>query len=143
MMIEEIDLFRLTGARMRYLTERQSVLARNVSNADTPHYHAQDLTPFSFSSALLRGGTGAGGDAGSAPPLQMVRTSGAHLGDPHSSAVARIDSHSATYGEKHDGNTVSLEEQMVKSNDVANAFQLATAAYSKTITILKTGLSSR
>ena len=31
---------------MRYLTERQTLIARNVANADTPGYKAQDLAPF-------------------------------------------------------------------------------------------------
>ena len=70
-MLEEIDLFRLAGSRMRYLTERQSVVARNIANADTPGYRAQDLTPFSFDSLLLRGGS----PAGAAAPLALARTS--------------------------------------------------------------------
>ncbi|CAH2605428.1 Flagellar basal body rod protein FlgB (plasmid) [Rhodovastum atsumiense] len=138
-MLEEIDLFRLTGARMRYLTERQTTLARNIANADTPHYRAQDLVPFSFNSHLLQGGPGQL-QAGAAAPLRLARTNAAHVPDARGARLARIDSHGASYGEKPDGNTVSLEEQMVKSNDVANAFHLATAAYAKSMTLLKTGI---
>ena len=46
-MLSGIDLFQVAGDRMRYLTERQTVIARNIANADTPGYKAQDLTPFS------------------------------------------------------------------------------------------------
>jgi flagellar basal-body rod protein FlgB len=138
-MIEEIDLFRLTGARMRYLTERQTVVAKNIANADTPHFRAQDLTPFSFESRLLRGGMN---EAGAASPLRMVRTSPTHLGDGRGGAFARVDSRTPSYGEKPNGNNVSLEEQMIKSNDVANAFQLATSAYAKSVTLMKLSMGT-
>jgi flagellar basal-body rod protein FlgB len=138
-MLEEIDLFRLAGSRMRYLTDRQSVVAKNIANADTPHFRAQDLAPFSFDSLLLKGGA-QGTQAGAAAPLAMVRTNATHLGDNHAGLAARIEAHGATYGEKPDGNTVSLEEQMVKSADVMNGFELATAAYAKSVGLMKIGI---
>ena len=61
-MLEAIDLFRLAGDRMRYLNGRQSVIARNIANADTPGYQAQDTAAFSFTSAVLRN-AGTGGSA--------------------------------------------------------------------------------
>jgi flagellar basal-body rod protein FlgB len=139
-MLQGIELFRLTGDRMHWLTQRQTVLARNIANADTPHYRAQDLSPFTFDSLLLKGASGM--EAGAAAPLRLARTEGAHFGDDPGSTVIRTDPHSGTYGEKPDGNTVSLEEQMVKTNDVANAFQLATAAYTTGITLLKTAIDN-
>ena len=45
-MLSGIDLFQVAGDRMRYLTERQTLIARNIANADTPGYKAQDLAPF-------------------------------------------------------------------------------------------------
>lgn len=142
-MIDKIDLFRLTADRMRYLTERQTVIARNVANADTPGYRAQDTAPFSFEGALLgTGGTsGAANGAGAAAPLALVRTAASHLASPQSGAITPTAQTSGTYGEKPDGNTVSIEEQMVKSADVANAFALATTAYSKAITLVKLAIS--
>ncbi|HTR16076.1 MAG TPA: flagellar basal body protein [Acetobacteraceae bacterium] len=135
-MLEGLDLFRLAGERMRYLTERQAVITRNIANADTPHYRAQDLAPFSFESTLLRSGSG----AGEAPSLAMARTSAAHLGMGSGGGGVRIDRFAKATSEKPNGNTVSLEEQMVKSTEVANAFDLASAAYSKSITLMKIGI---
>ncbi len=136
-MLESIDLFSLVSERMRYLTDRQSVLSRNVANADTPGYQARDLTPFSFHSALLRTDS-----SSAASPLALVRTSAAHLGAASAGGVSRIDMSARSYGEKPDGNTVSIEEQMVKSADVANAFDLATTAYTKSIGLMKIGIDS-
>ena len=36
----------LAETRLRWLDRRQEVLARNISNADTPGYRARDVTPF-------------------------------------------------------------------------------------------------
>ena len=47
-----------------------------------------------------------------------------------------------SYGEKPDGNTVSIEEQMMKSADVANAFALASTAYGKAITLMKIAIGT-
>ena len=43
-------------------------------------------------------------------------------------------------GEKPSGNTVSVEEQMIKSADVSNAFAMASAVYAKSISIMKTAV---
>ena len=46
--IQHIPLFSLLSNRMSWLSARQSVLAENVSNADTPNYIARDLRPLDF-----------------------------------------------------------------------------------------------
>ena len=139
-MLDRIGLFHLTGDRMRYLTERQTVVARNIANADTPGYQAQDLAPFSPANSTR--GAVANSGAGAAAPLVMARTQPGHLGLQNSSATFHHITSPSTYGEKHDGNNVSLEEQMVKSADVANNFALASAAYAKSIALMKIGIDS-
>ena len=122
-MLSAIDLFRLAGDRMRYLTERQSVLARNIANADTPGYKAQDLAPFSVNTMTSGGTSGATASNG---PVVLARTQPGHIAATTNAS----------------GNTVSLEEQMVKSADVTNAFSLATAAYAKSVSLMKIAIDS-
>jgi flagellar basal-body rod protein FlgB len=142
-MLTGIDLFRLTGDRMRYLTERQAVLGRNIANADTPGYKAQDLAPFSVATSLLNHGSTPTAAAGGGS-LTLVRTQAGHISPASSGAQPnQVVESTATYGEKSSGNTVSLEEQMVKSADVANAFSLATAAYSASMSLLKTAIDNK
>ncbi|PPQ27772.1 flagellar basal body rod protein FlgB [Rhodopila globiformis] len=138
-MLENIDLFRLAGERMRYLTQRQSVIARNIANADTPGYQAQDVAPFSFDSALLRAGNTAE-NAGQAPALNLVRTNPEHIALTLANQVAQVTSRTSSYAEKPDGNTVSIEQQMIKSADVSNGFALASAAYTKTLSLMETAI---
>ncbi len=140
-MLSGIELFRLAGDRMRYLTERQTVLARNIANADTPGYKAQDLKPFSVDSGLLSGGTSPA--IASNGQLVLARTQPGHIAIASAGAQPQqLVETAPTYGEKASGNTVSLEEQMVKSADVTNAFSLATAAYSKSVSLLKIAIDS-
>src|SRR5271154_1564687 len=73
-MLSGIDLFQVAGDRMRYLTERQTLIARNIANADTPGYKAQDLAPFTPPASVS--GTGA---ATGSSPLMLTRTDPGHL----------------------------------------------------------------
>jgi flagellar basal-body rod protein FlgB len=130
-MLEGINLFRLAGGRMQYLAERQSIIARNVANADTPGYVSRDLTPFDPASILTHVSRDGGGSA-----LSLARTCTDHLGGATSVAATGV-AITGGYGEKPDGNAVSIEEQMVKSADNANAFALVSAAYAKSIAIMK------
>jgi flagellar basal-body rod protein FlgB len=50
--IGQIPLFSLLSNRMSWLSARQSVLAENVSNADTPNYIARDLRALDFAGIL-------------------------------------------------------------------------------------------
>jgi flagellar basal-body rod protein FlgB len=131
-MLEGINLFRLAGGRMEYLAQRQSVIARNIANADTPGYVSRDLTP--FDSALAGGSTT--GATGATAGLTLVRTYSDHLGGTTTAASATV-SPVSSYGEKPDGNGVSIEEQMIKSADNTSAYALVSAAYAKSIEIMK------
>lgn len=142
-MLNAIDLFRLTGARMRYLTARQSVVAQNIANADTPGYQARDTAPFSFTTSLLRNAGTDGTALPAAVPLPLASTDPGHFSSAaNTSPTLRAGIAKSGYGEKPDGNTVSLDEQLLKQADVANTFALASAAYAKGISLLKLGIDS-
>jgi flagellar basal-body rod protein FlgB len=135
-MLSGINLFQVAGDRMRYLTERQTLIARNIANADTPGYKAQDLAPFTPVSA--NGGMPAAGTS----PLILTQTNPAHLALEQDAAASQqsVATQADYGGEKPSGNTVSVEEQMIKSADVSNAFAMASAVYAKSISIMKTAV---
>jgi flagellar basal-body rod protein FlgB len=139
-MLSGISLFKVVGDQMRYLTERQTVIARNIANADTPEYKAQDLAPFTpiAPSADMATSDASSGTSG----LAMTVSNPGHMQmPPEPDAGQQVYFTEANYGAKPNGNTVSVEEQMVKSADVANAFGLASAAYSKSLAIMKLAVS--
>jgi len=133
-MLDGISLFRIAASRMQYLAERQNVIARNIANADTPNYMARDLKPFDGS---VSGQAGAGVSGGQ---LALVQTAAGHMGGATSIASGSAPAVSGGDSEKPDHNRVSIEAEMVKSADNANAFALVSAAYAKSVAIMKMGI---
>jgi flagellar basal-body rod protein FlgB len=135
-MLSGIDLFQVAGDRMRYLTERQTLIARNIANADTPGYKAQDLAP--FTPVTVASGANSAGSS----PLVLAQTNPLHLQVEPSVAESQqaVATEPDYGGEKPSGNTVSVEEQMIKSADVSNAFAMASAVYAKSVSIMKTAV---
>lgn len=134
-MLDGIDVFRITGARMHQLAARQNVLAQNIANADTPHYRARDVKPFQFDSALLR-------SQGGVAPLRLAGTQPGHITGGRNGTTV-VSDRAKSYGEDPDGNSVDLEEQMVKQADVAKGYDLATLVYKRSAALLRTAVSSR
>lgn len=124
----KLPLFSAMTKRMAWLGQRQQVLAQNIANADTPGYGAQDLKEPQFGE-LLRS---AGGR------LTMAATATGHLGgaNPAKPVVER----SADTERKTTGNTVVLEDQMMKISKTAMDFQLTTNLYRKHLGMIKTAL---
>lgn len=128
------ELFGAIKQRLRWLGQRQDVLARNIANADTPGFRPHDLRPFSFTRTLSE----------QRRPVAMAATSPAHLGgrrpDPRSFAVRP---ERAPYETAPAGNGVVLEEQMAKVNETAVSHSLATGLYRKHLAMLKTATGPR
>ena len=84
----------------------------------------------------MAGGTNSSG--GSSQVL-LAQTNPGHMALSADSVAsqATVVTQAEYGGEKPDGNTVSVEEQMIKSADVANAFAMASAVYTKSIHIMK------
>lgn len=113
----------LASNQARWLAARQKTIAENVAQSDTPGFRAADLRP--FSEVLNRTGLG------------MAATSAAHIVEParFEMTVARRDA--SSWDVTHSGNSVSLDEQMLKSNEVQRAYALNSAitrAFSRMMT---------
>lgn len=111
--MEPIHLFELSSQQARWLGARQTVLAGNVANANTPGFTASDVTPFEdvFKDASIR----------------MAATDAGHIGvDPLAlDQIAVKDG--AAWETTHSGNSVSLENEMMKAGEVNRAFSLNAA----------------
>lgn len=135
-MLESIGLLQLSSQRMRYLSQKQALIGQNIANADTPGYRSKDLTAFTTSEPLAQSGSHSG-------PLQLAATNANHIGFGVSGTVsARVNGNAKAYDEKLDTNNVSVEEQEMKANDVADSYSLATLAYAKSVDLLKASLGT-
>jgi flagellar basal-body rod protein FlgB len=116
------------GRRMGWLAQRQSILAHNISNADTPDFKPMDLTKESFRNML---------DGSRSPMVAMRQTSAAHIRPIHQPDQFRKDKHKDSYETALSGNAVVLEEQLMKVSETQGAYNLATNLYRKHVKMLK------
>lgn len=110
-MQSDLSLLRLAGALGRHAAERLSTAAVNVANADTPGYRAKDIEPFSDAVRRLR-------ERGE---LQSFRTK----------TVENLGAASPN------GNTVSLEDEMLRAGEASRAGEIAATLFQKTIAMLR------
>jgi flagellar basal-body rod protein FlgB len=134
MNLPDIPLLSMLKTRMTWLNQRQDVLSQNVANADTPGYAAHDLKPVDFSEAL-------------ANTTSMSRAGGSMtVTDPRHIAIgsqAPQDFEAITTNDSEanpNGNSISLEQEMIKVADTQAQFQAASNLYAKAMTMMKTAI---
>jgi flagellar basal-body rod protein FlgB len=130
----KLPLFSMMSQRIAWLGKRQQVLAQNVANADTPGYLARDLKQPSFRDLL---GTGRG------QGIAMAATQSNHIapkggaGDPASRFKAAEDGDAEM---SLSGNSVDVEQQMMKVAQTAMDHQATVNLYRKHIAMIKAAL---
>lgn len=123
--------FDLMAARMDYLTQRQAVIAQNVANADSPSYQAQDLVGFE---KAMKGEIGV-------QPVRMSLTNAQHISVNGKNATDYAeDPKAGAYEITPTGNSVILEEQMMKVAEISSDYQLITNLYKRTQNLVRTAL---
>lgn len=127
--LSKLPLFSMISQRIGWLSERQKVLAENVANADTPNYKARDLKALDFE-ALARA-------AGSGGRLTPVATDERHFDTRASGSTRNALVKDAKAEATLSGNTVSIEEEMMKVAETAMDYQLVTNLYRKQIGLIK------
>lgn len=113
-MFENLQIFGLAQARARHAAAREAEVARNIANADTPGFRARDIAPFD---EVFRAAT--------------------RPGEPAELRLRRID---AGGPESPNGNTVSLEAEMVRSVEAQRDHSRALTVYRSAMSVLRTSL---
>lgn len=113
-MFQQLAIMKMAGALAVHAGRRQEAIAENIAQADTPGYRARDLAD--FSAAYL---SADGGSPGPVDEAIVVPTAGA--ASPN-------------------GNTVSLEAEMVRAAEVKQQHDLALSVYRNMVGVLRTSL---
>ncbi|TPM97762.1 flagellar basal body rod protein FlgB [Mesorhizobium sp. B2-1-3A] len=111
--MEPVSLFDLAAKQAQWLSVRQSAIAGNIANANTPGYTANDVEP--FEKVLDR----------TAVSLQTTETG--HLGSAATNAGFTIKPQEDDGVVMPSKNTVVLEDQLLKAGEVRRSFELNTA----------------
>ncbi len=107
--MQPMQLFDLAFRQNEWLAQRQSVIAANVANANTPGYKARDVE--SFEDTMRKS-------------IPITATDPRHLAAGDSTVRANDDESQAEIFVS--GNDVNLEQEFLKSNDVMRSYTLNT-----------------
>jgi flagellar basal-body rod protein FlgB len=131
MKIDDIPLFAMLRSRLGYLSQRQEVISQNVANSDTPGYGSRDLKPFTFDAKLMAQSSGI---------AMQSTTNPAHMTPPDSrrGGASAFKSARAQINETTlDGNSVSLEDEMLRMSDARMSYDAAVGFYQKSLEMLR------
>jgi flagellar basal-body rod protein FlgB len=124
----DLAIFAALKSRLSYLADRQQVLAQNVANSDTPGFTPRDLKPFALP----------GGGAAALTPVTPTVTSPMHLTAPTATASAARPVSAPDSETTLNGNSVVLEEEMMKMSQARMDFDAAVAFYQQSMQLLNT-----
>lgn len=113
-----------------HAAQRHRVTATNVANADTPGYRAQDLD--TFERGFARG-----------PSVQLNTTRVEHVSAGEwgsANGARRID---AGGEPSPNGNTVSLEEELVRAASAKRQFDLSLSVMQSSMNLMRTAIGRR
>jgi flagellar basal-body rod protein FlgB len=104
------NIFALTSRHNQWLTMRQTTVAGNVANANTPGYRSLDVKPFE--------------DVLGDMQMKLATTRQAHIPlQPGAAATSETDAENS-WAVVHSGNSVNLEQEMLKAGDIHRSFAL-------------------
>jgi flagellar basal-body rod protein FlgB len=111
--MEPVNLFDLAAKQSQWLAVRQSAIASNIANVNTPGYTAGDVEP--FEKVLDR------------TAVSLQTTEAGHLGSAATNAGFTIKPQEDDGVVMPSKNSVVLEDQLMKAGEVRRSFELNTA----------------
>ena len=130
--IADIPIFQMLRARMGYLSERQRVIAQNVANGSTPGFAPQDLKPFNFKAQVAAASQPNASALAMTQPGHMQSRS-AKTGTAAAVKAVKVQDSETTL----DGNSVVLEEEMMKMTQARMDYDAAVGFYQKSLNLIR------
>lgn len=127
-MLDGLETIRMARAMTAHAAERTKVIAGNVANADTPGFRARDLQPFSETYRRAAGGA-------------LRATRAGHLDARGGAASVRIAEDQG--GRAPNGNSVSLEDEMVRTAEAKRQHDLSLAVYRSSLNMLRSAIGRK
>jgi len=133
MQVADVPLMSMLKDRMSWLSKRQELLSQNVAGADVPNFTPRDLKAMDFEQTLR------------STSLQQSDAGSLAVTNPRHIAVRSAQEGYETVENRDvaaapNGNSVSLEQQMIKVADTQAQYQAATNIYAKAIGMMKTAI---
>jgi flagellar basal-body rod protein FlgB len=126
-----LPLFQAVKKRLGWLGQRQEVLSQNIANADTPGYRARDLKTYDFREIVRR----------ETQQINMTVTNPNQMSGQRKRLRDFTEAESKVpYETRPDGNSVVLEEQVMKIGEAGLKHQLTTELYRKHMSLFRLAL---
>jgi flagellar basal-body rod protein FlgB len=127
-MFEKLELTRMAQAMAAHAGARMGVVAQNVAHADTPGYRAADVASFAESYAQ------------SSEQSEMRATRAGHFTNANEGGLPPLELRRKSLAGAPNGNSVSLEQEMVKAAQARQDHDMALAIYKNTSSIIRASL---
>jgi flagellar basal-body rod protein FlgB len=127
-MFEKLEITSMAQSLAAHAGQRLGVIAQNVANADTPGFQAQDVQDFSEVWESSR-------------HEAMHSTRAGHIGAGDAGLTAGV--FDAPGQSSPNGNTVSVETEMVKAVETRQQHEMALAVYRGTSEVIRASLGRR
>lgn len=112
--MDAVNLFKLASTQAKWLSLRQTTVANNIANANSPNYRSVDVEPFEA--------------AVSNESVRLAATSPSHFGAKDGDFFQVVEEQASKLTTS--GKAVSMEDELVKSSEIRHAFELNTAIVS-------------
>lgn len=127
-MFEKLQLTAMAQSMAAHAGDRMGLIAQNIANADTPGFKAMDLP--SFAEAYR-----------AADPAALRQTRPGHMAGLGAETLSQPRRSGGS--EAPNGNSVSLEEEMVRAADARQEHEMALAIYRSTSDIIRASLGRK
>lgn len=126
-MFQNLSIFKTAQAMAVHAGHRQALISRNIANADTPGYRAVDLPSFAenFDKSVAAG--------------TMKATRSGHLNGATDRSAAHSVLERNSAGDPN-GNSVSVEQEMMWAVDTKRQHDRALAIYRSSLNLLRGSL---
>jgi flagellar basal-body rod protein FlgB len=111
--VSQIYFLQLASQQAKWLSARQTIVASNISNADTPGYKAMDIAPFT--------------DVLNKTQIAMATTNPMDLAPENADFSSAREVESDSWDTTVSGNSVNLEQELIKEGDINRSYQMNTS----------------
>lgn len=127
-MFDDIAMLRMATGLAAHSGTRQAIIAQNVANADTPGYRGRDAEP--FEGHMERG------------DHRMRATRPGHITDG-AAETGRVRTYTLDATADPNGNTVSVESEMMRAADAFRRHEMAVTIYRSGLDVMRSTLGRR
>jgi flagellar basal-body rod protein FlgB len=129
-MFENLQVFQIAHMMARHAGSRHAVISRNMANADTPGYKAQDIAD--FKSHVSRNNA----------EFHLRASRRSHLNQNSPVVVPESFERPGSIADPN-GNSVSIESEMMHAVNAKRQHDRALAIYRSSMTILRSAIGRR